>query len=101
MTTIENIIIILVFITYRVKLSKDQKHGSVYGRLIWRGLTKEKDEKIGAPLKKEWSLLQLPDYKKFNAKPDDFIPLFPPREIRLVEIAEENAKQQVEANNTQ
>jgi len=68
--------------------------------LVWRGLTKEKDERIGGPLKKEWSLLQIPDYKTFSAKPQDFASLFPPREPRLKEIMEEKAKQQQSLEST-
>ena len=54
----------------RVVLSKDQNHGKVYGRLVWRGRPKETDDKIGSPLKKEWALLSTPDYGRFDAKPE-------------------------------
>ena len=51
---------------YRIKLSKDQNHGKAFGRLVWRGRMKTKDERIGAPLKPQWKLLGTPDYKKFK-----------------------------------
>lgn len=57
---------------YRVKLSvKDQTHGKAWGRLVWKGRPKEKDERIGAPLKRQWSLVKLPDYSKFKGTPED------------------------------
>jgi hypothetical protein len=34
---------------------------------VWRGLPKDKDEKITSALKKEWSMLEVPSYDKFKA----------------------------------
>lgn len=61
----------------RVKLSKDQNHGKVYGRLVWRGRSKDKDERITSALKKEWEMLSMPDYSKYEAKPDQVESLIP------------------------
>jgi small subunit ribosomal protein S34 len=58
------------WILTKVKLSKDQSHGKAWGRLIWRGRAKEKDEKIGCPLKTQWTLVGLPDYKTFDGEGD-------------------------------
>lgn len=54
------------WIVTRVNLSKDQNHGDAWGRMVWRGRLKLKEEKIGAPLKDEWKLVSTPDYKKFK-----------------------------------
>lgn len=50
----------------RVDLSTDQNHGKAWGRLVWRGVVKDKDERIPGPLKKQWSLVETPQYKKFK-----------------------------------
>ena len=55
----------------KVKLSKDQEHGKIYGRLVWRGKAKEHDMKIGPALKKQWHLVEVPDYGKFKGNADD------------------------------
>ncbi len=39
--------------------------------MVWRGRPKLKDEKIGSSLKKQWKMVQLPDYQKFSATPED------------------------------
>lgn len=46
----------------RVQLSKDQNHGKVFGKMVWRGRQKELEERIGSTLKKEWQIVSLPDY---------------------------------------
>lgn len=51
---------------------KDQTHGKAWGRLVWRGRPKLKDERIGAPLKKQWSLVSLPDHK-FKGTPEELL----------------------------
>ena len=56
------------YIITKVLLSKDQLHGKVWGRLVWRGNAKDKTERLGSPLKKEWSVVQLPDYKTFTGQ---------------------------------
>ena len=48
----------------RVELSKDQNHGKVFGRMVWRGRPKEIEERLGSTLKKEWRLVSLPDYSQ-------------------------------------
>ena len=62
---------------YRVKLSADQNHGKVYGRLVWRGLPKTKDEKIHSALKREWKLVGFPDYRTFHNKAKEIDALVP------------------------
>lgn len=51
---------------FRIKLSTDQAHGKVWGRMVWRGVVKEKDEKIPGPLKDQWQLVATPKYSKFK-----------------------------------
>ena len=60
------------WVVTRVKLSKDQNHGKIFGRLVWRGKAKEVDQRINTALKKQWSLLELPNYQSgFKGKPDE------------------------------
>ena len=77
-------IIIIIIIINRVKLSKDQNHGKVYGRMVWRGRPKPKDEKIGATLKDNWELVSLPNYKEFAAKPEDIDAIIPTNTERTI-----------------
>ena len=65
------------WIITQVKLSKDQEHGKIYGRLVWRGRAKETDEKISTALKKEWQMLSTPDYGKFTATETQLVSLVP------------------------
>lgn len=51
---------------YRVKLSKDQDHGSAYGRLVWRGKPQAHDRRIHSARKGQWSLVDAPDYTKYK-----------------------------------
>lgn len=67
---------------HRVKLSPDQNHGKVYGRLVLKGRASEVEEAIRSPLKKEWRLVGLPDYKTFTA--DNVDSLFPKQEATVV-----------------
>ena len=46
----------------KVKLSKDQNHGTIFGRLVWNGREKPRDQRINTAMKKQWSLVGLPDY---------------------------------------
>jgi hypothetical protein len=46
----------------KVKLSKDQNHGTIFGRLVWNGRMKGKDQRINTALKKQWSLIETPKY---------------------------------------
>ncbi len=60
------------FFVFSVRLSvKDQTHGKAWGRLVWRGRPKAQDEKIGGVLKKQWRMVQKPNYKTFSATPED------------------------------
>lgn len=52
-----------------MNLSKDQNHGKVHGRLVWRGIAKPKDMKIGRALKKDWKLLEVPGSPSFKGEP--------------------------------
>ena len=74
----------MITIIKRVKLSKDQNHGKVYGRLVWRGRPKPKDEKISATLKEQWKLISLPNYKEFSGKKEEIDSLIPTNTERLV-----------------
>jgi hypothetical protein len=65
-------------------LSPDQNHGTVFGRLVWRGKAKAEDTKIPSTLKKEWSIVSLPDYKTFKATSDEINSLIPTNEERVV-----------------
>ena len=59
------------YVVTKVTLSKDQDHGKVWGVLVWRGIRHNKVERIGAPLKKEWSLVGVPDYSKLYGNNDE------------------------------
>jgi small subunit ribosomal protein S34 len=59
------------WIVTRVQLSKDQLHGKAWGRMVWRGRLKDEEERIGSPLKKEWSLVNVPDYTHFRGNLQD------------------------------
>ena len=65
------------FVVTRVKLSTDQKHGAIYGRKVWRGRATDKDERIHTALKKQWSIVSLPDYTVFKGKIKDVQALYP------------------------
>ncbi len=65
------------FVITRVKLSTDQMHGSVYGRKVWRGRAMENDELISTALKKQWSVVSLPDYQMFKGKEQDVSKFYP------------------------
>ena len=45
-----------------MKLSKDQCHGKAYGQLVWKGNVKGGVRQIGTASKKEWSIVDFPDY---------------------------------------
>jgi hypothetical protein len=65
------------WVVTKVKLSKDQTHGTIFGRLVWRGKSKETDMRINSSLKDEWSLVSTPDYKNFNPAKADLSELYP------------------------
>ena len=65
------------WIITKVKLSKDQEHGDVFGRLVWRGRSKEHDKRIGTSLKKQWSVVETPDYTSFKGRADEVHQLYP------------------------
>jgi len=67
-----------------VKLSKDQNHGKVYGRLVWRGKAKPNDTRITTALKPQWSLLGVPDYFSFKGRPAEVEKIFEANTERLV-----------------
>lgn len=58
------------WIVHRVKLSKDQRHGTAWGSLVWRGRHKPEVVRIAGTLKKEWTLVAFPDYHSFKGKMD-------------------------------
>ena len=49
--------------------------------MVWRGRLKEKEEKIGGTLKKQWLMVQLPDYQKFHGKAEDVAALLASEQI--------------------
>lgn len=51
-----------------MKLCPDQKHGVVHGRLVWRGVPREKDEPIPSALKREWKVVEFPNYSMAKNK---------------------------------
>jgi hypothetical protein len=55
-----------------VKLSKDQDHGKVWGRLVWRGRPQPFDRRIQTATKKQWQLVSVPNYATFKGKEDDY-----------------------------
>jgi hypothetical protein len=57
---------------HRVKLSKDQDHGKVYGRLIWRGRPQPFDREIHSARKKQWKMISVPNYATFKGKPENY-----------------------------
>jgi hypothetical protein len=65
-------------VLHRAKLSPDLKHGQLHGRLVWKGRMAEKDEEIRSPLKKQWHLLEIPDYSKFKGDAEEIIKAVPP-----------------------
>lgn len=67
-----------IFALYRVSLSKDQTHGKAFGRLVWRGVSKDVDSKVCTPYKKQWRLVSVPNYKTFKGTSDDVFKLVPP-----------------------
>ena len=74
----------IYFFVIRVKLTQNQDRGTVFGRLIWRGRPKEKDSRINPRLKKQWKLLDLPDYSSFRATEEDILKLIPTNTERTV-----------------
>ncbi len=56
----------------------------MFGRLVWRGKPKEKDSRINPRLKKQWKLLDLPDYSSFTATAEDVLKLIPTNTERTV-----------------
>jgi hypothetical protein len=66
-----------MFLKFRVKLSKDQNHGTALGRLVWRGKPKMRDERINGTLKTEWKLMEFPNYKQFSGSQEELVKLFP------------------------
>jgi hypothetical protein len=56
----------------RVKLSKDQDHGKVYGRLVWRGRPQPFDREIHSARKKQWQMVSVPNYATFKGKQENY-----------------------------
>ena len=65
-------------------MSKDQNHGKAWGRLVWRGRPKAKIESIGCTLKKEWSLVETPNYKTFTGSDEDLIAIMGSKAINQI-----------------
>ena len=76
------------YVITKVQLSsKSQEHGKVWGRLIWRGKAKDKNEMMGSPLKKEWNLVSLPDYGKFTGDDKDVEAIIAANSITIKEAS--------------
>lgn len=60
------------FIVTKVKLTPDQNHGRAWGVMVWRGIRKEREERMPAPLKNQWNIVDLPDYKKLGGNAEEF-----------------------------
>lgn len=56
----------------RVKLSKDQDHGKVWGRLVWRGRPQPFDREIHSSRKHQWEMLSVPNYATFKGKSEHY-----------------------------
>ena len=67
----------------RVRLSGSNAHGKIWGRLVWRGRPRLKDEQIGATMKKQWKLVGVPDYRNFTGKTEEIQELIPKNSERL------------------
>ena len=61
----------MLLINARVELSRDQDHGKAWGRLVWRGRPKPKDDRIHSARKRQWSLVETPDYRSFDGSKSD------------------------------
>ena len=46
-------------------------HGSIWGRMIWKGRAKPINERIGRAIKPDWKLLELPNYKHFKGSENE------------------------------
>lgn len=46
-------------------------HGSIWGRMIWKGRAKPLNERIGRAIKPDWKLLELPNYKHFKGSQNE------------------------------
>ena len=46
-------------------------HGSIWGRMIWKGRAKPINERIGRAIKPDWKLLELPNYKHFKGSQNE------------------------------
>ena len=53
------------------------------GILVWRGLAKAKSERIASALKREWRLVEFPDYKKFRGTDDEVTSVIPVNKQRI------------------
>eukprot|EP00981_Chlorochromonas_danica_P013668 scaffold6634_cov229-Ochromonas_danica.AAC.12 len=60
--------------SFSVRIPAGKTHGKIYGRLVWNGVPKGKNEELRCPLKKEWSLVSFPDYKTFNGDASVLLP---------------------------
>mmetsp|Transcript_10539 Transcript_10539/g.17176 ORF Transcript_10539/g.17176 Transcript_10539/m.17176 type:complete len:107 (-) Transcript_10539:166-486(-) len=72
------------WVVTKVNLSKDQNHGKIHGRLVWRGLPKPKDEEISTALKRQWQLVELPDYASFDGSAESISRRIPESSMRTI-----------------
>eukprot|EP01031_Cornospumella_fuschlensis_P037170 gene37170-45114_t len=48
----------------RVQARPGVTHGKVFGRLTWNGKVAEKDTEVRCPLKKQWTIVEAPNYSQ-------------------------------------
>lgn len=60
------------YIITKVSPTPDQQHGRAWGVMVWKGIRKEKVERLGASQKKEWQLVGVPDYSKLAGSVPEF-----------------------------
>ena len=65
------------FSYFRRKITRDYSRGPIYGRLVWRGKAKEGDMKITNALKKDWKIVELPNYAAFEGKVEQIEAIIP------------------------
>lgn len=63
----------------RVQLTPGQNSGKIWGQLVWRGRPKPfGEERINMPLKRQWRLVELPDYNWFKGS-DEHVDMMIPK----------------------
>jgi hypothetical protein len=58
-------------------MAREHSHGTIYGRLVWRGKAKDRDTKITSTLKKGWRIVEFPNYESFAGKLEQIESIIP------------------------